>query len=49
MLDVLDVRNALTVGPLEAIGRRADDFHQDKGTFQGGRELVHSLGALDMT
>jgi hypothetical protein len=49
MLDIPDVRNALAVGPLEAVGRWADDFHHDEGTFPRGRELVHSLGALDMT
>jgi hypothetical protein len=49
MLDIPDVRNALTVGPLEAIGRWADDFHHDEGTFPRGGELVHSLGGLDAT
>jgi hypothetical protein len=47
MLDITDVRNALAIGPLEAVGRWADNFHHDEGTFLRGRELVHSLGALD--
>jgi hypothetical protein len=49
VLDIPDVRNTLAVGPLEAVGRQADDFHYDEGTFPRGRKLVHSLGALDMT
>jgi hypothetical protein len=47
MVDVPDVRSALTISPLEAIGRWADDFHHDKGTFPRGGEFMHSLGALD--
>jgi hypothetical protein len=49
MLDFPDIRNALAVGPPEAVGLWADNFHHDEGTFPRGRELVHSLGALDMT
>jgi hypothetical protein len=49
VLDIPDVRNTLTVGPLEAVGRRADDFHHDEGTFPRGGEPVHSLGGLDAT
>jgi hypothetical protein len=49
VLNVLDVWNALAVGPLEAVGRQADDFHHDEGTFSWGRELVHPLGGLDAT
>jgi hypothetical protein len=49
MLEIPDVRNALAVSPLEAVGQWADDFHHDEGTFPRGRELVHSLGALDAT
>jgi hypothetical protein len=47
VLDIPDVRNALTVGPMEVIGQWADDFHHDEGTFPRGGELVHSLGGLD--
>jgi hypothetical protein len=47
VLDVPDVRDALTVGPLEAIGCWTDDLHHDEGTFPRCRELVHSLGVLD--
>jgi hypothetical protein len=47
MFDVPDVRNTMAVGPLEAVGRWADDFYHDEGTFPRDRELVHSLGALD--
>jgi hypothetical protein len=47
MLDILDVGNALAVGPLEAVGRRTDDLHHDEETFPRGGELVHSLGGLD--
>jgi hypothetical protein len=47
VLDVLDVQDALTVGPSEAIGRSTDDLHHDDGTFPGRAELVHSLGVLD--
>jgi hypothetical protein len=43
------VGNTFTVSPLEAVGRRADDFHHDEVTFPRGRELVHSLGGLDAT
>jgi hypothetical protein len=49
VLDILDLRNALAVGPLEAIGRWADDFHHDEGTLPRGGELVHSLSGLDVT
>jgi hypothetical protein len=49
MLDVPDVGNALSIYPLEAVGRRADDFHHDEGTFPRGGELVHPLGVLDAT
>jgi hypothetical protein len=49
VLDVLDVRDALADGPLEAVGRWADNFHHDKGTFPRGGELVHPLGGLDAT
>jgi hypothetical protein len=49
MLDIPDVGNALAIGPLEAVGRRTDDFHHDEGTFPRGSELVHSLGVLDAT
>jgi hypothetical protein len=47
VLDIPDVRNALTVGPLEAIGQWVDDFHHDEGTFSRGEGFVHSLGSLD--
>jgi hypothetical protein len=47
MLDLPDVGNALTVSPLEAVGRQTDDLHHDEGTFPRGGELVHSLGGLD--
>jgi hypothetical protein len=49
VLNVSDVCNALAVTPLEAVGRRADDFHHDEGTFPRGGELMHSLGGLDAT
>jgi hypothetical protein len=49
VLDIPDIGNALTISPLEAVGRRADDFHHDEGTFPRGGELVHSLGGLDAT
>jgi hypothetical protein len=49
MLDFLDVRDALAVGPLKAVGRWTDDLHHDEGTFPRGRELMHSLGVLDAT
>jgi hypothetical protein len=49
VLDVLDVRDALVVGPLEAVGRWTDNFHYDEGTFPRGGELVHPLGCLDAT
>jgi hypothetical protein len=49
VLNIPDVWNALAVGPLEAIGRWADDFHHDERTFARGEELVHSLGGLDAT
>jgi hypothetical protein len=48
VLDVPDVRDALAIGPLEAVGRWADNFHHDEGTSMGG-ELVHPLGGLDVT
>jgi hypothetical protein len=48
-MDILDVGNALAVGPLEAVDRWADNFHHDEGTFPSGRELMHSLSALDAT
>jgi hypothetical protein len=47
VLNVPDVWNALAVGPLEAVGRRADDFHHNEWTFSRGGELVQPLGALD--
>ena len=47
VLDVPDVQDALTVGPLEAVGHWPDDFHYDEGAFPGCRELVHPLGVLD--
>jgi hypothetical protein len=47
VFNIPDVKNALAVGPLEAVGRWVDDFHHDEGTFPRGRELVHSLGGLD--
>jgi hypothetical protein len=31
------------------VGRRADDFRHDEGTFPRGGELVHFLGGLDAT
>jgi hypothetical protein len=37
------------VSPLEAVGRRVDDFHHDEGTFPRGGELVLSLSGLDAT
>jgi hypothetical protein len=49
VLDIPDVGNALTVNPLKVVGRRADDFHHDEGTFPRGGELVHSLGGLYVT
>jgi hypothetical protein len=49
VLDIPDVRNALAVGPLEAVVRWADDYHHNEETFPRARELVHSLGALDAT
>jgi hypothetical protein len=49
MLDVLDIRNALAVGPLEAVGRWTDDLHHNEGTFPRGGELLHSLSVLDAT
>jgi hypothetical protein len=48
MLSVPNVRNALAVGPLEAVSRWTDDLHHDEGTFLRGGELVHSLGVLDV-
>jgi hypothetical protein len=47
VLDVPDIRDALTVSPLEAIGHWTDDLHHDEGTFLRCRELVYSLGILD--
>jgi hypothetical protein len=49
VLYIPDVWDALAVGPLEAVGRRTDNFHRDEGTFPRGGELVHSLGGLDAT
>jgi hypothetical protein len=49
VLDIPDVRNAMAVSPLEAIGRWADNFYHDEGTFPRSGELVHSLGGLDAT
>jgi hypothetical protein len=49
VLDVPDVWDAMTVGPLKAVGHWTDDLHHDEGTFPRGRELVHSLGVLDAT
>jgi hypothetical protein len=49
MLDVSDVVDDLAVDPLEAVGRRTDDFHHDEGTFPRGGELVHSLGVMNTT
>jgi hypothetical protein len=43
MLDITDVRNALAVGPLEAVGRWADDFHHDEGPSQGAESLCIAL------
>jgi hypothetical protein len=37
MFNVLDIRNALAVGPLEEVGRWADDFHHNEGAFPWGR------------
>jgi hypothetical protein len=49
VLYIPDVWDALAVCPLEAVGRRANNFHHDEGTFPRGGELVHSLGGLDAT
>jgi hypothetical protein len=49
VLDVPDVRDALAIGPLKAVGLWTDNLHHDEGTFPRGRELVHSLGVLDTT
>jgi hypothetical protein len=49
VLYIRDVWNALAIGPLEAVGRRVDDFHHNEGTIPRGGELVHSLGGLDAT
>jgi hypothetical protein len=49
VLDVPDVWDALTIGPLEAIGRWSDDLHHDEEAFPRCGELVHSLGILDAT
>jgi hypothetical protein len=47
VLNVPDIRDALAVGPLKAVGRWPDDHHDDEGTFPRGRELVHPLRVLD--
>jgi hypothetical protein len=47
VLDVPDVRDTLVVGPLKAVGRWADNFHYDEGTFPRGGEPVHPVGGLD--
>jgi hypothetical protein len=44
MLDVPDVRNALVVDPLEAVGRWADDFHERRDLH--GVRLVNLLKDL---
>jgi hypothetical protein len=47
VLDVLDVRDALTIGPLEVIGRRSNDLLYDERALPRCGELVHALGVLD--
>jgi hypothetical protein len=41
------VRDPLTVAPPELICRWADDFCDDKRSFQRGGQLVHAIGLLD--
>jgi hypothetical protein len=43
MFNVPDVRNALAVGPLEAVGRWADNFLTMKGPSQGADNLCIPL------
>jgi hypothetical protein len=47
MLHVPRVWHSLSVTPLEAICRWADDFSDDEGSFPGGREFMHAVGLLD--
>jgi hypothetical protein len=47
VLDVPNIRDALVVDPLEAIGRRPNDLFHDERAFPRCGELVHSLGVLD--
>jgi hypothetical protein len=49
VLNVPDVRDALAIGPMKAVGRWSDDLHHDEGTLPRGGELVHPLGVLDTT
>jgi hypothetical protein len=46
VLDVPNVWDSLTVGPVEAIGHWTDDLHHDEGAFPRCGELMHSLGVL---
>jgi hypothetical protein len=49
MLHILRVWYSLSVAPLKAIGRRADDFSDNERSLPRGRELVHTVGLLDAT
>jgi hypothetical protein len=43
MLDAPNVRNALAIDPLDAVGRWADDFHHDEGTLPRAERLCIPL------
>jgi hypothetical protein len=48
VLDVPDVRDALTVSPVNVVGRRTNDLHDDEGTLPRSGELMHTCGVLDV-
>jgi hypothetical protein len=47
MLHVPSLWYSLSVAPLKAIGRRADDFGDNERSLPRGRELMHAVGLLD--
>jgi hypothetical protein len=47
MLHIPRIGYFLSIAPLEAICRRANDLDDDKGSLPRSRELVHAVGLLD--
>jgi hypothetical protein len=48
VINVPRVRDALTIGPLEAVGCRSNGLLDYEGAFPRCRKLVHVFGALDL-